>query len=150
MSGRSRIGVGKPVKQNSIPLMMPELIQHGTRCLLDVSRFRYFCAGWDNCHKPCKYRGSCHAMSCKEQGLLYNVAFKQFGNILHHLSKDMNPVSYMTHMAKSFQYFQNCFSVAITVCLLSSFAVYRKINANCICELTLELVVEVFSAYIIP
>lgn len=76
-------------------------------------------------------------MSCKEQDLLYSVAYKQFGNILHHLNKDLNPVSYMAHMAKSFQHFQNCFSVEITVFLLSSFAVYRKINANCICDLTL-------------
>lgn len=147
--GRSRIGVGKRVKQNSVPLVMAELIRHRTWCLLDVC-FRYFHVRWDNWHRPCKYRGSCHATSCKEQGLLYNVAYKQFGNILHHLNKDLNPVPYMTHMAKSFQRFQNCFSVEITVFLLSSFAVYRKINSNCVCDLTLELVMEGFSAYIIP
>lgn len=42
--------------------------------------------GLGKVHKPCEFRSSCHATSCKEQDLMYSTAYKQFGNILNDLN----------------------------------------------------------------
>lgn len=66
-------------------------------CVLQMSWSRCLHVGLDNLHKPCEFRSSCHATSCKEQGLVYSTAYKQFGNILDGLNEDMNHVLYGTH-----------------------------------------------------
>lgn len=53
--------------------------------------------GLGNVHKPCEFRTSFHATSCKEQGLMYSTAYKQFGIILDSLNKDLNRALYGTH-----------------------------------------------------
>ena len=81
-------------------VVMPELIlgtRHGMviTCVLQMSWSRCLHVVLDNLNKP---RSSCHATSCKEQGVMYNTAYKQFGNILDGLNKDLNCVFYMAHM----------------------------------------------------
>lgn len=73
-----------------------------------MSWSRYLHVGLGYLHKPCEFRSGCHTASYKERGLMYNTAYKQFGNTLDGFNKDLNHVSYMAHMTRSFQHFLNC------------------------------------------
>lgn len=59
--------------------------------------WRCFHIGLGNLHKPCSVTTAPELTSCKEQGLMYNTVYKQFGNILNGLKEDLNYVSYIAH-----------------------------------------------------